>query len=105
MIFDPGTASTDEDLIVAADIALHEAKERGGDRYEIFTGAGSERLAWVGHVREAIDNERLRLHAQPIFDLRNGEQIGCGDAGADGRARRLDAARRPRSCPPPSASA
>ena len=75
--FDAKTASTDEDLMVAADIALHEAKERGGDRYEIFTGAGSERLAWVGHVRSAIDNERLTVYGQPIFDLRSGEQAGA----------------------------
>ena len=75
--FDPGTGSTDEELIVAADIALHEAKERGGDRYTIFKGSGTERLAWVGHVREAIDAERLRLHAQPIFDVPTGTEIGC----------------------------
>jgi diguanylate cyclase (GGDEF)-like protein/PAS domain S-box-containing protein len=73
--FDATTASTDEDLIVAADIALHEAKERGGDRYEIFTGAGSERLAWVGHLRSAIEADRLVLHSQPIFDLERGEQV------------------------------
>ena len=74
--FDPETTSTNEDLIVAADIALHEAKERGGDRYEIFSGAGSERLAWVGHVRAAIDNDRLTLYQQPIFNLATGECAG-----------------------------
>ena len=74
VIFGTETAATDEDLIVAADIALHEAKERGGDRYEIFTGAGSERLAWVGRLREAIDNDRLCLYEQPIFDLRNDDE-------------------------------
>ncbi len=77
VLFDPETGSTDEELIVAADIALHEAKERGGDRYMIFEGSGHERLAWVGHVREAIDAERLRLHAQPIFELAGGTEIGC----------------------------
>jgi diguanylate cyclase (GGDEF)-like protein/PAS domain S-box-containing protein len=73
VMFDPDTASTDEDLIIAADIALHSAKERGGDRYEIFTGSGSERLAWVGHLRSAIDNDRLALYRQPIIDLASGE--------------------------------
>ena len=63
--------------MIAADIALHEAKERGGDRYEIFEGRGPERLAWVGQVRDAIDDDRLCLHAQPIFDLLSGERMGC----------------------------
>ncbi|HEY8001500.1 MAG TPA: EAL domain-containing protein [Solirubrobacterales bacterium] len=76
VIFNDDAPSTDEDLIVAADIALHEAKERGGDRYQIFTGAGSERLAWVGHLRSAIDNDRLTLYEQPIFDLATGEAAG-----------------------------
>lgn len=77
VLFDRDTGSTDEQLIIAADIALHEAKERGGDRYEIFEGRGRERLAWVGQVRDAIDNDRLCLHAQPIFELARGERIGC----------------------------
>ena len=76
VLFDAETSSTDEDLIVAADIALHGAKERGGDRYEIFTGARSERLAWVGHLREAVEDDRLVLHGQGIFDLRSGERLG-----------------------------
>jgi diguanylate cyclase (GGDEF)-like protein/PAS domain S-box-containing protein len=77
VLFERGAASTDEQLMIAADIALHEAKERGGDRYEIFEGQGPERLAWVGQVRDAIDDDRLCLHAQPIFDLLSGERMGC----------------------------
>jgi diguanylate cyclase (GGDEF)-like protein/PAS domain S-box-containing protein len=70
--FDSRSRATDEDLLIAADIAMRAAKERGGDRYELFTGTGTERLAWVGHLREAIDSDRLALHHQPIFDLGNG---------------------------------
>jgi diguanylate cyclase (GGDEF)-like protein len=69
VMFDAEGNATDEDLLIAADIAMHAAKERGGDRYEVFTGTGTERLAWVGHLREAIDSDRLALHHQPIFDL------------------------------------
>jgi EAL domain-containing protein (putative c-di-GMP-specific phosphodiesterase class I) len=76
-LFEHDAGSTDEQLMIAADIALHEAKERGGDRYEIFEGRGPERLAWVGQVRDAIDEDRLCLHAQPIFDLLSGERMGC----------------------------
>ena len=75
--FGPPSQSTDEDLVIAADIALHAAKERGGDRYELFTGTGAERLAWVGRVREAIDADRLVLYEQPIFDLAAGDQAGA----------------------------
>ena len=74
--FDATTESTDEELLVAADIALHEAKERGGDRYQMFEGSGVERLAWVGHVRSAIDEDRLSLYAQPIVDLQTGRPAG-----------------------------
>ena len=72
VLFDAASAATDEDLLIAADIAMRAAKERGGDRYEVFTGSGTERLAWVGHVREAIDADRLTLHRQPIFKLADG---------------------------------
>ena len=72
VLFDRHSGATDEDLLIAADIAMRAAKERGGDRYEIFTGSGTERLAWVGHVREAIDAGRLALHHQPIFSLADG---------------------------------
>jgi diguanylate cyclase (GGDEF)-like protein/PAS domain S-box-containing protein len=73
VLFDRESTATDEDLLIAADIAMRAAKEHGGDRYQMFTGSGSERLAWVGHLRAAIDGDRLALHHQPIFDLANGE--------------------------------
>jgi diguanylate cyclase (GGDEF)-like protein/PAS domain S-box-containing protein len=73
--FDRDTSSADADLVVAADIALHEAKERGGDRVAAFTGADGERLAWVGRVRQAIDEDRLLLHSQPIIDLASGDMV------------------------------
>ena len=72
---EPGSESTDEDLIVAADMALHEAKERGGDRFLVSSGRARDRLAWVGNVRAAIDDERLLLHGQPIYDLATGELL------------------------------
>ena len=53
---------------------------------------GTERLAWVGHVREAIDAERLRLHAQPIFELpaapRSAARCWCGCSSPMGRCSR-----------------
>ena len=74
----PDTGSTDEELIVAADIALHEAKERGGDRYTIFEGSG-HRAARLGRPRARGDRRRAAAAARPA-DLRaspTGTEIGC----------------------------
>lgn len=61
------------DLLTAADIALRQAKEAGRDRTVVFTGEDRSRLEWVGHVRKAIDEERLVLYSQPIVDMATGK--------------------------------
>jgi diguanylate cyclase (GGDEF)-like protein/PAS domain S-box-containing protein len=61
------------DLLTAADIALHQAKEAGRDRAVVFTGEDRGRLEWVGHVRKAIDEQRLVLYSQPIVDMATGQ--------------------------------
>jgi diguanylate cyclase (GGDEF)-like protein len=62
---------TAEGLMIAADIALCEAKEEGGGR-AIGSGAGpNQRLTWADRIREAIDQRRIVVYAQPIFDLRS----------------------------------
>jgi len=65
-----GVSATD--LLTAADIALHQAKEAGRDRAVLFTGEDRGRLEWVGHVRKAIDEERLVLYSQPIVNMATG---------------------------------
>jgi diguanylate cyclase (GGDEF)-like protein/PAS domain S-box-containing protein len=75
-VFDLGPAQDPRDALVAADIALYEAKESGRDRVATFTGQQGERLTWVGRVRRAIEEERLVLHSQPIVDLATGEAAG-----------------------------
>ncbi len=70
-----GVSATD--LITAADIALHQAKEAGRDRAVIFTGEDRSRLEWVGHVRQAIEEGGLALYSQPIIDMASG--LACAE--------------------------
>jgi diguanylate cyclase (GGDEF)-like protein/PAS domain S-box-containing protein len=75
-VFDAGTDQNPGDALVAADIALYEAKEHGRDRVATFAGQKGLRLTWVGRVRRAIEEERLVLHSQPIVELATGETVG-----------------------------
>lgn len=67
-----GTAETvtAEGLMIAADIALCEAKEEGGGRAVDSATGPNRKLAWGERIREAIDQRRILVYAQPIFDLR-----------------------------------
>lgn len=71
--FEVDTDVTAGDLLIAADVALYEAKDRGRGRVEFFTGQLGVSLTWVQRVRTALDDERFVLHAQPIIDLSTGE--------------------------------
>jgi diguanylate cyclase (GGDEF)-like protein len=68
-----GTAEevTAEGLMIAADIALCEAKEEGGGRVVDSATGPNRKLAWGERIREAIDRRRIAVYAQPIFDLRS----------------------------------
>jgi diguanylate cyclase (GGDEF)-like protein/PAS domain S-box-containing protein len=70
---------TGEDVLVAADLAMYEAKEGGRNRIASH-GAGRDaptklatRLSWTDVIRDALDEERLVLQAQPIMSLATGE--------------------------------
>ena len=73
--FRAGSLKNPLDALVAADIALYQAKEAGRDRVAVFGGKPGETLTWIDRVRAAIDEERLALHAQPIIELASGEPV------------------------------
>jgi len=64
-------------LLRDADTALYRAKEKGRNRFHVFTDslrAAALRRAEVDRgLRSALGDERLRIHVQPIVDLATGE--------------------------------
>lgn len=62
-------------MLAAADTACYAAKEAGRNRVHVY-GQDDDELArqhgqmqWVGRLRDALDQDRLRLYAQPIVPL------------------------------------
>ena len=68
-----------EELLAHADVALRQAKERGGNCTVAFDGAlrdiGRERSSNEILLRKAINSGGLVLHYQPEVDLRTGELL------------------------------
>ncbi|HEY8858983.1 MAG TPA: EAL domain-containing protein [Gaiellales bacterium] len=76
----PGDAADPMNLLKHADTALHQAKESGRDaqrRYTHTSRDALEQLSMAGRLRRAIDEQRLRLHYQPLVDLRSGAVVGA----------------------------
>jgi diguanylate cyclase (GGDEF)-like protein/PAS domain S-box-containing protein len=71
--FDGAGEKTPDELLVAADIALYEAKELGGGTTVFYTGQSSQALTWVERIRSALDEDRLVVYSQPIIDVETGE--------------------------------
>lgn len=63
----PGASA--DDVLVAADMALYEAKAGGPGCAVVYRGDEPKVLRTLARVKDAIAGERLRLYAQPILDL------------------------------------
>jgi diguanylate cyclase (GGDEF)-like protein len=70
-----GSPRLAEDLMVEADQALFEAKEAGRGGVALFNGQKASSLTWVERIRDALANDRLVVHSQPIVDLRTGAVV------------------------------
>jgi diguanylate cyclase (GGDEF)-like protein/PAS domain S-box-containing protein len=68
-------------LVEDADAAMYRAKERGGDRTELFDTAMRERaveaLAIEQELQRALERGELRLLYQPLVRLADSEMIGA----------------------------
>ena len=71
--FRAGIDVTAAELMAEADIAMYDAKEAGRDRIAVYRGRPGERVrirtTWPQRIREALDDGRLLLMAQPIIAL------------------------------------
>jgi diguanylate cyclase (GGDEF)-like protein/PAS domain S-box-containing protein len=70
--FDGTDEKTPDELLVAADISLYDAKEAGGGTAVVSSGQKGQALTWVERIRSALTEQRLVVYAQPIIDLKTG---------------------------------
>jgi diguanylate cyclase (GGDEF)-like protein len=77
----PSSATTPSSLLWDADVAMYRAKDSGRDRVQLFEDglrAGSlGRFRSEAMLRQALDHGGLRLHYQPLVDLRTGALSGA----------------------------
>ncbi len=70
--FEGGRDLIADDVLIAADVALYEAKEGGKDQISVYSGESGAALTWVERIRMALEEDRLVLYGQPIVDLESG---------------------------------
>ncbi len=75
-----GLGTSPERLLADADVAMYEAKRRGGNRYEIFSNALRrpllQRVAIESELRHALDVGEIVPHYQPIVRLESHDVLG-----------------------------
>jgi diguanylate cyclase (GGDEF)-like protein/PAS domain S-box-containing protein len=73
-----GEASNAQDVFRAADVACYMAKDKGRNRVELHETGDVEilkhvsEMGWVHRINDALDEDRLCLHAQRIAPLQRG---------------------------------
>ena len=74
-LVEPHTETSAQNVLMAADIAMYDAKEEGGDQVAVYDPrrdrhtSMENRLDWAERIRCALDEDRFVLHAQPILPL------------------------------------
>jgi diguanylate cyclase (GGDEF)-like protein/PAS domain S-box-containing protein len=76
----PGDGEEGEDLVRAADTALYRAKEAGRGTFRFFEAEMDvrlqERRLLERDLRQALAEEQLRVHYQPLADCSGGKIVG-----------------------------
>jgi len=80
IVISMGGSTSAGDLVRDADIAMYDAKDRGKQRYAVFTPALLERVILLQEIetdlRCALERAEFRLAYQPIFSLKDGRMVG-----------------------------
>lgn len=75
-----GDGENAEELLERADAAMYVAKANGRDRLAVYDQTVRDRelsvLAIRNNLRRAVTETELRLHYQPVYDLRTGHVVG-----------------------------
>jgi diguanylate cyclase (GGDEF)-like protein/PAS domain S-box-containing protein len=75
----PSNASTVDELLKCADIAMYQAKDAGRNTQRLYTdpgGAPMAQLSMAGRLRRALDHGEFLLHYQPMVELSSGHMVG-----------------------------
>jgi len=77
----PQHGDSPETLMDSADAALYQAKDQGRSCFAYFseelTLAARKRIALEGRLRQAIDQQELRVFYQPQIDIASGQIVGA----------------------------
>ncbi len=76
----PGSGEQADRLIKAADLAMYQAKKRGGGRFQYYSTSLNTKLAQREELelglRHALVRDEFLLHYQPRIDVSSGRLIG-----------------------------
>jgi diguanylate cyclase (GGDEF)-like protein len=79
-LVEPHAETTAQAVLMAADIAMYDAKEEGGDQVAVYDHrrprhtSMEDRLDWAERIRQAVDEDRFVLHAQRLLSLSDDER-------------------------------
>ena len=77
----PNDGSNWDELIRKSEVAMLQARKRGGDTFFVYDPAiievTQDHLSLEADLRYALDRQELELHYQPLVSLRTGEITGA----------------------------